>query len=61
MAGFVAPQVVAVAEGLVAVSAHEGGLALVLFLDDGHRWPPAAPAAHIVLEQVGSAGRGLLV
>lgn len=61
VAGLVAPQVVAVAEGLVAVAAHEGRLALVLLLDDGHWWPPTAPASHIVLKQVGGAGWGLLV
>lgn len=56
-----APQVVAVAEGLVAVAADERCFAFVLLLYDRHRRPRTSPAGHIVFEQVSSAGRGLLV
>lgn len=52
---------VAVTEGLVAVAAHKRCFAFVLLLYDGHRWPRTSPAGHIVFEEIGSAGRRLLV
>lgn len=52
---------VAVTEGLVAVAAHKRCFAFVLLLYDGHWWPCTSPAGHIVFEEIGSAGRRLLV
>lgn len=56
-----APQVVAVTESLVAVAADERCFAFVFLLYDRHWWPRTSPAGHIVFEEIGSAGRGLLV
>lgn len=61
VAGLVAPQVVAVAEGLVAVAADKRRFALVLLLDHRHRRAPASPAGHIVFEEIRGAGGGLVV
>lgn len=56
-----ASQMVAVTEGLVAVTAHKRCFAFVLLLYDRHRWPGTSPAGHIVFEEIGSTGRRLLV
>lgn len=56
-----APQVVAVAEGLIAVAADERRLALVFLLDHGHRWPAASSAGHVIFQEIGGAGRWLLI
>lgn len=54
-------QVVAVTEGLVAIAADERCFAFVFLLYDRHWWPWTSPTGHIVFEEIGSAGRGLLV
>lgn len=56
-----APQMVAVTEGLVAVTAHKRCFAFVLLLYDRHWWPCTSPAGHIVFKEIGSTGRRLLV
>ncbi len=69
VAGLVSAEVVAVAEGLVAVAADERRLALVLFLDHGH-WTTSSgiatpssprPAGYVVLEKLSNADGGLVV
>lgn len=59
--GLMAPEMVAVTEGLVAVAAHKRCFAFVLLLYDRHWLPHSSPAGHIVFEEIGSAGRRLLV
>lgn len=61
VAGLMAPQVVAVAEGLVAVATDERCLAFVFLLYDRHWRTLASSAGHIVFEEIGGTGRGLLV
>lgn len=62
VARLVAAQVVAVAEGLVAVATDEGRLAALLLLHHRHGPVSAATAAgHVVLEELGGANRRLPV
>lgn len=67
MAGLVSAEVVAVAEGLVAVAADEGRFAFVLFFDYNHWTSIAAttsstcPADNVVFEEVCSADGGFVV
>lgn len=56
-----APQVVAVAEGLVAVATDERCLAFVFLLYDRHWRTLASSTGHIVFEEICGTGRGLLV
>lgn len=61
VAGLMAPQVVAVAEGLVAVATNERCFSFVLLLYNRHWWPYTSSTGHIVLEEIGGTGRRLLV
>lgn len=61
VAGLMTPQVVAVAEGLVAVAADERRLAFVLLLYHRHWRPTASSAGHIIFQEIGGAGRWLLI
>lgn len=56
-----APQMVAVTEGLVAVTTHKRCFAFVLLLYDRQWWPRTSPADHIVFEEIANTGRRLLV
>lgn len=56
-----APQVVAVTEGLVAVATDERGFALVFLLYHRHWRPRTSSACHIIFEEISSTGRWLLV
>ena len=56
-----ASQVVAVTEGLVTVATDERRLAFVFLLYHRHWRPSASSTGHIVLEEIQSTGRGLLI
>lgn len=59
--GLVAPQMVTVTESLVAIATNKRCFAFVLLLYDWHWWSHTSPAGHIVFEEIGGAGRRLLV
>lgn len=56
-----ASQVVAVTEGLVAVATNKRCFSFVFLLYNRHWRPYTSSTGHIVLEEIGRAGRRLLV